>query len=289
MPVPDRNRVVLLLAAASAHLMLWTAAEASSVKPMTVETLADHSGQVVVGTVASVRSYWATDPRRIESEITLAEVEYLKGRLPGSQSTFSFIAPGGEVDEVRMTVCCAPEFQVGEKWILFLLPSYRTYPVVGIYQGAFLVRPDEDGIERIVSRRHGREEPVTGIDSDGFIQHGLRGGGRAPAHVLQTRNVRVLTPAETTGARPAVSYEDFVTRLRPVLQASRDHKLTEPAGRRILVEYRAVPLQPSRLQRALDEANAGQPARDLPRGLDAAIEEHATPRASGSPDAEVTP
>ena len=250
-----------------------TTARASSVQPMTVETIADHSGQVIEGVVQSVRSYWADNPRRIESEVVFTQVEYLKGALADSTDTFSLTVPGGTVGDMRMQVCCAPEFRVGDKWILCLLPSYKTFPVVGLYQGAFLVSPDADGIERIAYKRHGVAEPIVGVDSDGFLQVAHRHQGKVGPHVIEAHNVRVnngdadVTDAET---QPALSRDDFVALLRPVLAASRDHQLAAPAGRRVLVEYRPVPLRMSSMQRTIDQRRAEDgnpqavPRRQLP-------------------------
>ena len=287
MLTPHRSLIKALIAAVVVSLALWTSAEASSVMPMALDTLADHSGQVIVGTVTTVRSYWADNPRRIESEITLAEVEYLKGKLPDSRDTFSFIVPGGEVGEIRMTICCAPEFHVGERWILFLLPAYRTFPVVGLYQGAFLIQPDADGIERVVYRRHGQAEPIVGINAGGFVQQQSRRYTRADDHLLAARNVRLLTPTNAT-EQQALTYEEFVAQLEPVLEASRDHQLTEPAGRRILVQYRGVPLRRSLLQQAIDK-EVSRPAVPLPRGLDVVQEESETTRPTDSVGEEVSP
>lgn len=228
-------------------------AQASTVVPMTVETLADHAGQVIVGTVASVRSYWADNPRRIESEVTFEQVEYLKGILPDAADEFTLIVPGGTVGEVRMALCCAPQFNVNEKWVLFLLPSYKTFPVVGLYQGSFLVQADADGIERISHRRHGALEPVTAVGADGYLQHSVRHGSSAHAHLQAAHNIRLKDDPAGAQNAAALTYAEFVDLLRPVLAASRDHELTQPAGQRVLIDYsRTVPLKPSAWQRQVE-------------------------------------
>ena len=209
---------------------------------------------MIVGRVTAVRPYWADDPRRIESEVTFEQVEYLKGARPDSADAFSLIVPGGTVGTTRMTVCCAPEFTVGDKWLLCLLPTYKTYPVIGLYQGAFLIRPDVDGVERVVHRRHGREEPIAGIAANGYIRHSRKSSGSAHDHLLAATNVRLLAGPTQSDTAEAISYEDFVAQLRPVLAASHDHQLTQPAGRRVLVDYTAVPLRRSEFQRATDRA-----------------------------------
>ncbi len=267
MLITHKNSIGLLLAIVGICMALSVSnARASSVQPMTVETLADHSGQVIEGVVASVRSYWAADPRRIESEVTFAQVAYLKGALPDAGDAFSLTVPGGTVGEMRMQVCCAPDFRVGDKWILCLLPSYKTFPVVGLYQGAFLVRADRDGVERIVYERHGVAEPIVGVDGDGFLQVARGCQGKAHPHLREARNVRVnFGPAEPDPPQ-ALSRDEFVALLHPVLAASRDHQLAAPAGRRVLVEYTPVPLKRSDMQKDLDRHRAENGApRTVPR------------------------
>lgn len=219
---------------------------------LSLPELANHAGQVIVGTVAGVRPYWADDPRRIESEITLERVEYLKGRLADSTDRFALIVPGGEVDGTRMTVGCAPEFRVGERWILFLLPTYRNHPVVGLHQGAFLVRPDADGVERVMSRHHGAEAAVAEIGADGFVEHVQRAAD-AREHVRAAHHVRVI--AADASEPQSMTYADFVARLAPILAVSREHHLTAPAGRPVFAHYRAVPLRPAPTQQGANGAD----------------------------------
>ncbi|HRX84911.1 MAG TPA: hypothetical protein P5572_07830 [Phycisphaerae bacterium] len=239
-------------------------AQASTVVPMDVKTLADDAGQVVVGRVASVRSYWADNPRRIESEVTLERVDYLKGRLADSSDAFTLIVPGGEVGKMRMTVCCAPELHVGEKWMLFLLPTYHTFPVVGIFQGAFLIQADADGVERVVSRTHGVETPVLGVGDDGFVQYAAAETADAREQLVAAHNMRLVTP-QSRSASP-VRYTDFVKQLAPVLTASRDYALTAPAGQPRIVQYQAVPLQMSRMEKRRAAERSGDEPRPELRG-----------------------
>jgi hypothetical protein len=235
---------------------------------MSAAGMADHAAQVIVGRVAEVRSYWADNPRRIESEVTLEDVEYLKGRLAESESRFTLIVPGGQVGEMRMSICCAPELRVGEKWMLFLLPEYRTYPVVGLSQGAFLIKADADGVERVVSRTHGVETAVTGIGADGFIQHVAPEAADAHAHLVSAEKMRLVQSAPADAK--AITYQDFVAELAPVLAASRRHVLDQPAGQRVAVTYKAVPLGMSEFERQRRTARqAEEPAPPL-RGAGAA-------------------
>ena len=220
---------------------------ASTVVPMSIQTMADHAGQVVSGTVIGVRSYFIDSPRGIETEVTLGGVEYLKGSLSGSTTEMTLRVPGGVVGEMQMRICCAPEPRIGEKWILFLLPTYRTYPTVGLFQGAFRVVTDATGIERIY---RGAGEPVTGFGADGMIQingvapmnrHLHHAGGEVPA---------VTIPDRTVVRVDAMTLADFRAQLTPILAASKPHALAAQAGRRVSTPYHA------RAMHQLDAATA---------------------------------
>ncbi|HUU84450.1 MAG TPA: hypothetical protein VM243_13195 [Phycisphaerae bacterium] len=234
------SRFRLVIAAAGAAVVASVAvAQAGTVVPMNVETLANHAGQVLLGTVTDVRCYWADDPRRIESEITLEAVQYLKGALATSTTEFRLVVPGGTMGDMQMRVCCAPTFAVGDRWLLFLLPTYKTFPVVGITQGAFRIAADDQGIQRVYSERL---SPVTGIDTEGFVKVGGTRRRSGHHHPVGQVNVRVKAEPAPVDVERAMTLGDFVDRVQPVIDASTDHHLTEPAGRPAPVSLKAVPL-----------------------------------------------
>lgn len=214
-------------------------AQATTVAPMDLATIADHSGQVISGRIASVRSFWADDPRRIESEITLDDVAYLKGSPSIPTTTFAFTAPGGTVGRMRMAVAGAPEFRVGQRWLLCLLPSYKTHPIVGIYHGAFQIRTGDDGVARVFTAA---AAAVVGIDARGFVRATSVNRPPVPDRLVGAVSARVINERGVSTTPEVMTYDRFVERFRPVLEASRDHALTKPAGRRVGVRYTPVPL-----------------------------------------------
>lgn len=243
-------------------------APASTVEPMNLDTLADLAGQAIVGRVSAVESYWTTDtPRRIESRVTLEQVEYLKGAPADAATTFTLIVPGGRIGDTRMQVCCTPTFAVGDKWVLFLLPQYRTFPVVGLFQGSFVARPDENGVERIHHMRHDRLEPVTGFDDEGFARVAGTSDVHAEQRLVGANGVR-LKPTETTTAAPAMALDDFLKQVRPILNRSRAHDLKAPAGRPIREPLQAGPLVPAAGAARASESGtvrgSAAPAQDAP-------------------------
>jgi len=261
-------------------------ARASSVVPMNLAALSDHAGQVIVGTVAAVRCYWEQNPPQILSEVTFEGVEYLKGGRPDIDPTFTLLVPGGTVGTMEIRVCGAPNFAVGERWLLCLLPSYKTFPVVGISQGAFRLVPDAEGVARVYHQVNETLLPITGIDAEGFVQ--VSGTCRGPlrARVAGGVNTQVRIRSAPANMGRAMSYGQFLARLGPILQRSKDHHLTGPAGQRVPVRYVPVPLQASPGQPAIEQASPTITS-EL-RGLGSASEskEVATHRSRGGKEVE---
>lgn len=279
---PRRGHGTTRVSGMLAVLMLVAPASASSVIPMPLATLADHAGQVIVGEVASVRPHWADGPRRIQTEIVFQHVEYLKGRLADSGDTFVLLVPGGTVGEMTLRLADTPAFAVGDKWVLFLLPEYKTYPVVGLAQGAFRVQASPDGVARVYDAVG---QPVTGFDAEGFVQLAPPAQSDATVRLAGSEKLRVRVPAAQPAAQP-LTYDEFRTLLRPVLSQSRTYALQGPAGKPAPVQQRPVPLRLAERHAVssggtgrVDEARQAVPARQSTR-------EAGQPRtdAGGQPD-----
>ncbi len=221
-----------------AAVLLASPAGATSVARLSLPQMADHAGQVITGDVRHVRSYWADEPRRIETEITLDNVAYLKGAHPLAAAHFTITVPGGTVGDWSMRIEGAPQFAPGQTWVLFLLPEYRTYPVVGVAQGAFQLRSDADGLERVYQSGHA----VTGVDARGFVQ--VLEAGHVPPPALAARpGPRTTLGLTAPPAAATLTRDQFMKQLAPILGASVDHALTEPAGRRVPGDLTPVPLR----------------------------------------------
>jgi hypothetical protein len=138
-------------------VLFASVAAGTTVAPMNVATLSDHAAQVFIGTVVSSAAYWTGSPLRIESEVRFIDVVYLKGEPPSTADAEpALIVPGGAVGSTEFRVAGAPIFVPGQRWLLFLLPTYRTFPIVGLWEGAFQVKPDEEGIPRVLQARAAR-------------------------------------------------------------------------------------------------------------------------------------
>ncbi|GJM24608.1 MAG: hypothetical protein DHS20C16_10230 [Phycisphaerae bacterium] len=250
-------------------LVLAQVAEASQVVPMSLDQLADYSGAVIVGTVANVQSHWRENPRRIESEVTFDAVTFLKGDRGAGNESFTLTVPGGKVGEMQMRVCCAPEFQSGDKWVLMLLPTYKTYPVAGIYRGALRVIRDGDGVER-VHNAVGRM--VTGIDARGHLVVAGQSQKNAAQHLAAEHGVHLKSPAKReVASKKAMRLDDLVNALTPVLASSRKHALDQPAGVRVAADLRSVSLKSSSMGRAAGRGE-NSASRELPKAKSAEVD-----------------
>lgn len=203
---------------------------------MSVERMADLSGQVVIARVDGAHSYWAADPSRIETELTFSQTSYLKGAHTGADDRYSLVVPGGTVGDTTMRLCCEPAFDVGDEVLLFVLPEYRTYPTVGMSNGAFEIVRDEQGVARVFGTNG---EPVIGIDESGHV---LLGSPVTPTRStdattrLRASSGLTVRAVEREAGEPML-LDDFLAQVRPVLDASTDHRMIEQAGRRVPVEY----------------------------------------------------
>ncbi len=240
-------------------------AAASTVADMTAAEIADHAGQVIEGVVTSTRSYWTASPtggpdrRRIETEIVLSDVTYWKGRHRGAGDSFTLILPGGTVGQTQMRLCCTPQLEVGQRWILCLLPEYKTYPVVGLWQGAFEVREDLDGTQRVYQAS---AFPIAGLDDDGAFVAAQPVSADARGNLLHANNVRVMPARDNAPPAQAMTLNEFKATMQPILKASRDHRMKRPAGRRVPVNYTKTTLKPAPGAAQANPATAQNTAAD---------------------------
>ena len=98
---------------------------------------------VVYGRVVDVRSQQTGDRRSIETIVTVAVAQALKGQ-PGETVTFRL--PGGEVGRYRRVVVGVPRFSSGDDVIVFLRGAAPAMPTVfGLSQGLYRVARAADG------------------------------------------------------------------------------------------------------------------------------------------------
>lgn len=115
-------------------------ASATVVLPADFATVVTESGVIVHGRVVSVDSHLAGPQRVIESVVTLAVVQSLKG---AAAATVAFRVPNGQVGRFRRVLVGAPEFSEGDEVVVFLQGRPPALPsVFGLNQGLYRVRRD---------------------------------------------------------------------------------------------------------------------------------------------------
>jgi hypothetical protein len=113
---------------------------ATVVLPADFATVVTESGVIVHGRVVSVESHLVGPQRVIESVVTLAVVQSLKG---DSAATVAFRVPNGQVGRLRRVLVGAPEFNEGDEVVVFLQGRPPAMPsVFGLNQGLYRVTRD---------------------------------------------------------------------------------------------------------------------------------------------------
>ena len=117
--------------------LMTTAATAMVVVPAEFSEMVTASDLVVHGRVVAIRPQLVGDRRTIETVITVAVVDALKGQ-PGE--TVYFRVPGGQVGRYRRVMVGAPEFAEGEEVVIFLKGRAPGVPFpFGLSQGVYRV------------------------------------------------------------------------------------------------------------------------------------------------------
>jgi hypothetical protein len=128
---------------------LSVAVHATVILPIEFRELVATAPVIVHGQVVDVRAGWADGRRSVETFVTIAATEYLKGDL-GERMTFRI--PGGQLGRYRTIFVGAPEFSEGDEVVLFLQYSGASYPyIIGLSQGAFRVVPEARTGRRMVT------------------------------------------------------------------------------------------------------------------------------------------
>ncbi len=121
-------------------LCLSLALHATVIVPIEFRELVATAPVIVHGRVVDVQSRWVDGRRSVETFVTVAAAEYLKGNL-GAHVTVR--VPGGQIGRYRTVFVGAPEFKEGDEVVLFLKQAGRSdLYIIGLSQGAFRVVPD---------------------------------------------------------------------------------------------------------------------------------------------------
>ncbi len=119
---------------------LWATAALALVEKMDTPQLANRASRILIGTVTDKVSRWEAqgEGRVIWTIVTLSIEHQIKGIGP---ETLTLRVPGGTVDGITEWVSDAPEFEPGERAVLFL--QEPGFPLVGWKQGKFTIRDNK--------------------------------------------------------------------------------------------------------------------------------------------------
>jgi hypothetical protein len=117
---------------------------ASLIVPADLPTLVSEAQTIALGRVTDVRGVIRPGTRRVDSYVTFAVDEALKG---SAEPTITFKTLGGVSGRYRTIVHGSPVFSVGDEAVLFLGRGTAPYPI-GLTQGVFRVRRDRLSGER---------------------------------------------------------------------------------------------------------------------------------------------
>jgi hypothetical protein len=139
------SRFVLL----AVLLILPVALRATVVVPIEFRELVTTTPVIVHGRVTDVRTAFVDGRRSVETFVTVAADEYLKGDL-GEHITVK--VPGGEIGRYRTVFIGAPGFHLGDEVVLFLRTQRAALPfIVGLNQGVYRVVADRQNGRRMVT------------------------------------------------------------------------------------------------------------------------------------------
>ena len=131
------------LAVCASLLLLSAAVHATVIVPIEFRELVTASPVIAHGHVTDARAAFVNGRQSVETFVTVAVDEYLRGNL-GEHVTFR--VPGGQLGRYNTVFVGAPSFREGDEVVVFLKTPSRGVPVItGLNQGAFRVLPDAAG------------------------------------------------------------------------------------------------------------------------------------------------
>lgn len=145
------QKVLAACVVAAAASLSLPQAHGSSALPLSLRQIAQSAAIIADATVQSVNAFWATPSgaETLRTKVTFKVNQALKGD-PGPTFTLEFL--GGTVGEQSLTVEGVPQFQPGERYIIFSdFPDKAVVcPILGLDQGALrVVHDQESNVDRV--------------------------------------------------------------------------------------------------------------------------------------------
>jgi hypothetical protein len=160
--------------------------QATILIPAELPELVSEAETIVEGRVVSTESRAVPGSRRVETLVTLAADEYLKGNL-GPRVVLR--VPGGQIGFRRTVIVGAPIFRAGDRVVLFLRNAGPSLPwILGLNQGVYRVK----AAPRLAVGKRADEQEVV----EDQPRHVVSGASRSsvPVNAFKTR-VRALVRA----------------------------------------------------------------------------------------------
>lgn len=108
---------------------------------LSLEDLVARADYVLIGGIRDIKSEWNSDRTNIYTYVKVSVESSLKGSVDRSEVTIRVL--GGRVGDVAVAVSAAPEFEVGERALLFLkCEEPCCLGVVGGFQGKYTIQGD---------------------------------------------------------------------------------------------------------------------------------------------------
>jgi hypothetical protein len=155
----------MLRAALFAGALLFAPeAHATTVKLMSLVEKTEACPVVVHGVIERVESRWAVFGARVETVVTLAVIESIKGNYRRGERVV-FRQGGGTVEGFTQTAPGLSVFEEGEEVIMFLEPYLETLVPIGIGIGEYEVRNTRAGKyvfhdPKVAAVRYSSEAPM---------------------------------------------------------------------------------------------------------------------------------
>jgi len=131
-------------------------ASATTLIRASLDHLTDGNGTIVVGEVVDAYSYWNEEGTFILTDVRVAVIERLKGKLDDGEVTVTIM--GGTVGDLTTLIVGGAELIPDRSYVLFLneedLPGGRVITVRDHCQGVFDIDAAEGGL-RAVSQANG--------------------------------------------------------------------------------------------------------------------------------------
>jgi len=122
---------------------------AAQTKNPKTDELTSQSEVIVVGKVNTLKSEWTADKSRIQTAVTIAVDETMKGSVDGGELTV--VIPGGEVDGVGEWYSHSAGFKTDEEVVVFAVKDKTgKYRVTSGDRGKYLVERDAETGSRII-------------------------------------------------------------------------------------------------------------------------------------------